>query len=49
MPSDQLMKALEVIESWLVRRMLVRAQTNAYNQMPPSWLAHLRKDTRTSG
>ena len=26
-PSDQLRKALDVLESWLVRRMLVRAQT----------------------
>ena len=32
-PDEQLTKALEVVESWLVRRMLVRASTKSYTQV----------------
>jgi len=44
---SQVDKTLEVIESWLVRRMLVRAQTKAYNQIAADLVAHLRKGDRT--
>jgi hypothetical protein len=30
-PTDQMVKALDVVESWMVRRMLVRATTKNYN------------------
>ena len=46
-PDDQVAKTLEVIESWLVRRMLVRAQTKSYNQTAAELVAHLRKGDRT--
>ena len=46
-PDDQIAKTLEVIESWLVRRMLVRAQTKAYNQTAAELVAHLRKGDRS--
>ena len=45
-PEGQLTKTLDVIESWLVRRMLVRAQTKAYNQTAAELVAHLRKGDR---
>jgi hypothetical protein len=45
-PDDQVTKTLDVIESWLVRRMLVRAQTNAYGQTAAELVAHLRKGER---
>lgn len=32
-PAAQLQKALQVVESWMVRRMLVRATTKNYNQV----------------
>jgi hypothetical protein len=32
-PPAQLIRALSVVESWMVRRMLVRATTKAYNQV----------------
>ncbi|MFB3853830.1 MAG: DUF262 domain-containing protein [Vicinamibacterales bacterium] len=32
-PQPQFVKALEVVESWMVRRMLVRATTKSYNQV----------------
>jgi hypothetical protein len=49
-PDDQLLKALEVLESWLVRRMLVRAQTSSYTQIAAELIAQLRKGERsTSG
>ena len=31
-PEGQLIKALDAIESWMVRRMLVRATTKSYNR-----------------
>lgn len=47
-PEPQLLKALEVIESWLVRRMLVRAQTNAYNQVAAELVTQLIKGDRST-
>lgn len=45
-PSDQLTKALNVIESWMVRRMLVRATTKNYNQIVLELLARLTATSR---
>ncbi|MCW2654272.1 MAG: hypothetical protein JWR32_5248 [Mycobacterium sp.] len=45
-PQDQVRKALEVLESWLVRRMLVRAVTNAYNQIAADVVTQLLKGQR---
>jgi hypothetical protein len=45
-PQDQLSKALEVVESWMVRRMLVRATTKAYNQVFADLITQLRKSDR---
>lgn len=43
---DQFNKALDVLESWLVRRMLVRAQTGAYNQIASELVTQLGKSDR---
>src|SRR5262249_12600169 len=43
---DQMVKALEVVESWMVRRMLVRATTKSYNQVVAEVIALLRKSDR---
>ncbi len=45
-PDAQLTKALEVIESWLVRRMLVRATSKSYAQVIPGLIAQIRKSGR---
>lgn len=45
-PMDQLDRSLDVIESWLVRRMLVRGVTNAYNQVAAELVAELSKGQR---
>jgi hypothetical protein len=45
-PPKQVIKALEVLESWLVRRMLVRAATNAYNQIAAEVVTQLIKSQR---
>jgi hypothetical protein len=45
-PADQLLKALEVVESWMVRRMLVRATTKAYNQVVAELIKRLRDGGR---
>lgn len=42
----QIVKALEVVESWLVRRMLVRAITNNYNQISAELVGRLRRGVR---
>ena len=42
-PDGQLRKALDVLESWLVRRMLVRATTNAYKQIAAELITQVRK------
>jgi hypothetical protein len=46
-PDDQVLKALDVVESWMVRRMLVRATTKAYNQVIAELIGMLRKSDRT--
>ena len=45
-PSDQLAKALDVLESWMVRRMLVRATTKDYNHMVAELIRQLKKAGR---
>ncbi len=45
-PDAQLVKALDVIESWMVRRMLVRATTKGYNQVVAELVALVRKADR---
>ncbi len=47
-PDEQLAKALDVTESWMVRRMLVRATTKAYNQVVAELITQLRKGDRGS-
>jgi hypothetical protein len=42
----QFRKSLEVVESWLVRRMLVRASTNSYAQIAAELITELRKTDR---
>ena len=39
-------KTLDVLESWLVRRMLVRAQTSSYTQIVAELVTQLRKSDR---
>jgi hypothetical protein len=46
-PVRQLEKALSVVESWIVRRMLVRATTKAYNQLVSELIVQLRKGERS--
>ncbi|MGH9228619.1 MAG: GmrSD restriction endonuclease domain-containing protein [Acidimicrobiales bacterium] len=45
-PQHQLLKAVDVVESWMVRRMLVRATTKNYNQIVTEVIGHLRKSDR---
>jgi Protein of unknown function DUF262/Protein of unknown function (DUF1524)/Restriction Enzyme Adenine Methylase Associated len=45
-PQAQLTLTLEAIESWLVRRMLVRASTNSYNQVAADLVTELSKCDR---
>jgi uncharacterized protein DUF1524 len=45
-PEVQLIKVLDVIESWMVRRMLVRATTKGYNQVVSELITLLRKGDR---
>jgi hypothetical protein len=45
-PDHQITKALEVIESWLVRRMLVRATSKSYTQVISELIGHVRKSGR---
>lgn len=47
-PEAQFVKALDVVESWMVRRMLVRATTKNYNQVVAELVALVRKSNRTS-
>jgi hypothetical protein len=46
-PQAQFEKALDVVESWMVRRMLVRATTKNYNQVVAEVIALLLKSDRT--
>jgi len=45
-PDDQLIKVLDVVESWMVRRMLVRATTKSYNQLVAELIKQLSKEGR---
>jgi hypothetical protein len=45
-PQTQLVKALDVVESWMVRRMLVRATTKSYSQVVAELVAEVRKSDR---
>ena len=45
-PEGQIIKALDVVESWMVRRMLVRATTKAYNLVVAELLSRLREGDR---
>jgi hypothetical protein len=47
-PSSQLVKALDVIESWMVRRMLMRATTKSYNQVIAEIVSLLRTSDRAT-
>jgi hypothetical protein len=47
-PEPQLVKALDVVESWMVRRMLVRATTKNYNLVVAELVALLRKSDRAN-
>ena len=45
---DQIVKALDSLESWLVRRMLVRATTQSYTQIAAELVTHLSKGDRSA-
>ena len=45
-PDVQLRKALDSLEGWLVRRMLVRASTNSYTQVAAELITQVRKSSR---
>jgi hypothetical protein len=47
-PADQIHKALNAIESWMVRRMLVRATTKRYNLIVSDLIAQLNAGDRAS-
>lgn len=42
-PADQVTKALDVVESWMVRRMLVRATSKSYTQVFAELISTVRK------
>jgi hypothetical protein len=44
-PEKQSTKALDVVESWMVRRMLVRATTKAYNQVVAELVRLVRQNS----
>lgn len=46
-PQEQEAKVLEVLESWMVRRMLVRATTNSYTQIAAELVTQLQKGERS--
>lgn len=46
-PADQFAKVLDTLESWMVRRMLVRASTKSYGQVISELIAHLRQSDRS--
>jgi len=46
-PDEQFHKMLDVIESWLVRRMLIRATTSSYSQVAVALIKQLEKEDRT--
>jgi hypothetical protein len=45
-PDEQVSKALRVIESWLVRRMLMRVASKSYPRAMAELIAHIRKTGR---
>jgi hypothetical protein len=45
-PEHQLNKVFDVVESWMVRRMLVRATTKNYSQVISEIISNLRKSDR---
>lgn len=45
-PEGQLVKALDVIESWMVRRMLIRATTKNYNLVVAELISQVRSAKR---
>ncbi|MCA0146755.1 DUF262 domain-containing protein [Blastococcus sp. LR1] len=45
-PADQVQKALGVVESWMVRRMLVRATSKSYTQLVGELITHVRAQGR---
>ena len=45
---EQLAKALDSVESWMVRRMLVRATTKNYNQLIAELISQLRGGPRAT-
>jgi hypothetical protein len=47
-PSEQLAKALDVVESWMVRRMIVRATTKSYTQVVAELITQLKKTSRAA-
>ena len=46
-PEPQIVKALDALESWLVRRMLVRAATSSYTQIAAEIVTQLRQSERS--
>jgi hypothetical protein len=47
-PEAQLNKTLDVVESWMVRRMLVRASTKSYGQVISELISELRRSGRAT-
>jgi hypothetical protein len=47
-PDEQVVKALDVVESWMVRRMLVRATTKNYNKVVAELINALRLTSRAT-
>ena len=48
-PEEKFTKALEVVESWMVRRMLVRASTKSYSQVIAELVALVSRSRATAG
>jgi hypothetical protein len=48
-PADQMDKALDVVESWMVRRMLVRATTKSYNKIVAEMISRVRASRLNAG
>ena len=46
-PNDQFRLAMKTVESWMVRRMLVRATTKSYTQLVAELIKHLTAQERT--
>jgi hypothetical protein len=47
-PEHQLAKALDAVESWMVRRMLVRATTKSYSQLVADLVARVHESDRAA-